>query len=495
MASIGEVLTHAWQIHQSGNIDAAMKLYRGVLAQIPDSAEAWVYLGIGQFDQRDFGASVQSYRKALRLRDQFPIAWNNLGNSLRMLGEIEEAERCFEKALNQQPDYLSALKNRGTLWVWNGDVERGLKWYQRGLEIEPNNAELHRNLGVIRLLMGDYELGFDEFRWRWQMPGVSRPTISAWWQSASIHVPVWSGQPLDGKKIVIYPEQGLGDAIHFIRVADALKRSGATVVVTCPPPMIPLFSGVPGIDELVSDDNAGGVVHSSLMQSDYQGSFLEVLDGLYRRDGAIEFGENLFTTPGPDSPHGSGYLSVDEGAVSRWSAWMDEALAARLPERPEPADQTKRLRVGINWQGNREHHADVYRSVQLDVFRPLIELDQFDIVNMQFGHGIEQLDSADYRDKVLRLPSTLDQSAGRFMDTAAVLRGLDALVTTDTAIAHLAGALGVRTHLLLGRVPDWRWLTEGDSTRWYPNTQLTRQTEFGQWEQPVSDIIGKLLAT
>lgn len=488
MASIGEVLTHAWKIHQSGNVDAAMKLYRGVLDQIPDSAEAWVYLGIGQFDQRDFSGSVVSYRRALKIRDHFPIAWNNLGNSLRMLGEIDEAERCFDKALTQQPDYLSALKNRGTLWVWNGDVERGLKWYQRGLQIEPNNAELHRNLGVISLLMGDYARGFNEFRWRWQMPGVARPPIAAWWQSAGIHVPVWSGQPLKNQKIIIYPEQGLGDAIHFIRVASALKQSGAAVVAVCQTSMLPLFAGVPGIDELVPDDHSGGVVHPSLLQADYQGSFIEVLDGLFQRDGQIYFGDELFEPPGSDSPHGKGYLQVDDAAVARWSAWMDNTLGDSVLDDSQP----RRLRIGINWQGNREHHADVYRSVKLDVFRPLIECDRFDMVNMQFGHGIEQLETAGYRDNVLRLPSTLDQSTGRFVDTAAVLRALDALVTTDTAIAHLAGALGVRTHLLLGRVPDWRWLMTGDSTRWYPNTRITRQSEFGHWSKPVAEIIGQL---
>lgn len=469
-----------------------MQMYRGVLQQIPDSAEAWVYLGIGQFDQRDFEGSVASYRRALALRDLFPIAWNNLGNSLRMLGEIDEAEACFEKSLAQQPDYLSALKNRGTLWVWNGDVERGVKWYQRGLEIEPNNAELHRNLGVISLLMGDYARGFAEFRWRWQMAGVGRPSIAKWWQSAQIHVPVWSGQPLENRKVVIYPEQGLGDAIHFIRVADSLKRSGATVVAVCQSQMLPLFAGVPGIDELVSEDSAGGVVHESLLQADYQGSFLEILDGLYQRDGKLNHGEELFEAPPKDSPtgspHGRGYLSVSDDAVNQWKLWMDDAIG-------DDPSSPRRPRIGINWQGNREHHADVYRSVKLDVLRPLIEHDSLKIVNLQFGHGVEQLDQADYRANVLRLPAELDQTGGRFMDTAAVLCGLDALVTTDTAIAHLAGALGVRTHLLLGRVPDWRWLTTGDRTVWYPNTTLYRQKEFGHWEAPVSRILEALTSS
>jgi tetratricopeptide (TPR) repeat protein len=494
MPSVGEVLQQGWQIHQSGNVDAAMQLYRGVLHQLPDSAEAWVYLGIAQFDLRDFVGSAESYRKALALKDQFPIAWNNLGNSLRMLGEIDEAEKCFEKSLTQQPNYLSALKNRGTLWVWNGEVQRGLQWYARGLEIDPNNAELHRNLGVISLLMGDYRRGFDEFRWRWRMPGMLRPAIASAWQAAGIHVPVWSGEELAGRTIVIYPEQGLGDAIHFIRVAAALKASGATVVVICSDKLIPLFRTAPGIDELVAEvlpsatggnEMAAGMamLHGQLTQANYQGSFLEILEGLFRRDGAIYFGPELFTPAQRPPARTSGYLSASEEAIKHWPEWL--ATARKDPSSTKPI-------IGINWQGNREHHADVYRSVQLEVYRPLVESGEFEIVNMQFGHGVEQLETVDFADTILRLPETLDQSTGQFMDTAAVLCSLDAMVTTDTAIAHLAGSLGVRTHLLLGRVPDWRWLMQGETTAWYPNTIISRQTEFGQWSAPVQRIIERL---
>ncbi|EMI47133.1 tetratricopeptide repeat protein [Rhodopirellula sp. SWK7] len=510
MPSIGEVLQQGWQIHQSGNVPAAMQLYRGVLDQIPDSAEAWVYLGIAQFDLRDFAGSVDSYRRALAIKSQFPIAWNNLGNSLRMLGEIEEAENCFAKSLEQQPGYLSALKNRGTLWVWNGDVERGLKWYAQGLEIDPKNAELHRNLGVISLLMGDYQRGFAEFRWRWQMPGVGRPAVAEAWRVTGIHVPVWAGEPLANRVVAIYPEQGLGDAIHFIRVASALKEAGATVIVICNEKLIPLFSSAPGVDEFVADvlpaANSGDVLsagmsmlHGSLTQAEFQGSFLEILDGLYQRDQQMFFGESLFADEGSTSneiaisEHSnpsrvSGYLNVSDLSIKHWGDW----LASNRPQ--SASDEASKPLIGINWQGNREHHADVYRSVELEVLRPIVESNAFDIVNMQFGHGIEQLDQVDFADSIIRLPNTLDQSTGQFMDTAAVLCNLDAMVTTDTAIAHLAGALGVRTHLLLGRVPDWRWLMSGDSTPWYPNTVISRQSEFGNWNEPVQKIKDRLLA-
>ena len=177
MQSIDHKLQHGWQLHQAGDVEGARRCYEEALIASPSHPEALVYLGIALFDQRQFLASIDAYRQAISIRNEFPIAWNNLGNSLRMLGEIEEAECLFAEALRQRPDYLSALKNRGTLWVWSGQIERGLHWYKQGLQIDPNHAELHRNLGVIHLLLGDYDVGWPEYRWRWRMPGLRRPRV------------------------------------------------------------------------------------------------------------------------------------------------------------------------------------------------------------------------------------------------------------------------------------------------------------------------------
>lgn len=485
MPTLAEILQQSWQVHQSGNVDAAMQMYRGVLRQVPNSADAWVYLGIAQFDKRDFTGAVDSYQKAIDLRSNFPIAWNNLGNAFRMLGEVDQAEASFANAMELQPGYLSAIKNRGTLWIWNGEIERGLKWYEEGLAIQPDNAELHRNLGVISLLLGDYDRGWNEYRWRWRMPGVGRPAITDHVRSAGGHVPVWSGQPLDGKTVLIYPEQGLGDAIHFLRVAAALAQDGARVMVVCPPKMIPLFSSAVGpsglgIERLIPDIDAQSGLMSlpAGVEIDYQGSFLEVLDGLYQRDGKLYDGADLFQQN--ESSHCAGYLSVPDSTVHYWANFL------------EPLKQPGKKLIGLNWQGNPEHHADVYRSVPLETFRPLIEMQNVESISLQFGHGSEQLEQSDLGSSIHRLPDDIDQSGGQFVDTAAVLCNLDALVTTDTAIAHLAGSLGVRTILLLGKVPDWRWLRSGETTVWYPSVEIVRQTELGDWKPCVETVLSKL---
>ncbi len=450
-----QTLQRGWTLHQSGDVAAAEKLYRNVLAVSPKDSDALVYLGIALFDQREFEQSVDAYRQAIAIRSDFPIAWNNLGNSLRMLGEVEEAEECFATSLAQQPGYLSALKNRGTLWVWAGEVQRGLQWYEEGLKVDPKNAELHRNLGVIYLLLGDYDRGWNEYRWRWAMPGMYRPQT---------HAPLWRGEPVAGKKVLLYAEQGRGDAIQFVRSASVLAEQGAEVYLQCAPEMVALFSSAPGVTRLLSKEIA-------VPQVDFHASMVEVVDVHYQINHEIAFAETLHQG-------GEGYLTVSQPLIDYWKKWLEANTSGR--------------RIGINWQGNPEHHADVYRSMPLEALRPLSQIEGVQLVNLQFGFGSEQFDQCDFADQIVRLPDHVDATDGAFTDTAAILKNLDGVITTDTAIAHLAGAVGADVTVMLGRVPDWRWLTEGDSTRWYPTMKLVRQAELGCWDDVVEKAASEL---
>lgn len=451
MPTVQEVLQQGWDIHQAGDLVHAERVYREVLKHVPTNANAWVYLGIVLFDQRRFAESAEAYRAAIKLQPQFPVAWNNLGNTLRMSGAIDESESCFERALAQQPGYLSALKNRGTLWVWSGEIRRGLQWYEQGLKIDPGNAELHRNLGVINLLLGNYDKGWEEYRWRWNMPGMNRPAISA---------PVWRGEDLSGKSIALYPEQGLGDTIQFIRVAHTLQAAGARVIVICGQELLPLFSSAPGIEILVP-------VGASIPPVNFHGSLIDAVDMIHGQSKTLPYCDDLFSD-------GAGYLAVPETLVGYWKRWLDENVPGK--------------RIGINWQGNPQHHADVYRSVPLSELQPLSELPGTSLISLQFGHGIEQLQDCQFADQIVRLPGNLDKTSGAFMDTAAILKNLDHVVTSDTSIAHLAGALGVPVTVMLGKVPDWRWLTESSTTAWYPSMNLVRQSELGVWSDVVENI-------
>ena len=387
-----------------------------------------------------------------------------------MLGNVDEAEKCFFTSLSQQPDYLSAFKNRGTLWTWAGEIEKGFKWYLEGLKHHPNDAELHRNLGVIHLLMGNYEEGWPEYRWRWKFQGMYRP---------STHAPTWKGETLENKTILLYPEQGLGDAIQFVRVANELKQRGATVYVQISARLKPLFCSAPGIDLLLDRDEA-------LPPFDFHASFIEVIDYLYQATGEIAWGKDLFSRD-------AGYLRVSDALVDYWKKWFDQLPpTARQPNATNPNALKRNFRVGINWQGNPNHHADVYRSIPLETFVPFTNTKGIQLFSLQFGFGSEQLTQSHLKNSITTFPNHVDTDGGAFTDTAAILRNLDMVVTSDTSLAHLAGAVGTRTSLLLGKVPDWRWLRSGSSTPWYPSMSLFRQIKLGTWSEPVAEVEAEL---
>lgn len=449
MNRLEQTLARGWQIHQQKDFRQAEQIYRSVLDEAPQSGNAWCYLGIALHDQRRYTDAVAAYRQALELQPHFPIALNNLGNSLRYIDRYEEADRCFERALELKPDYLNAYKNRGTLHVWTGNLDRGQTYYEKALAINPQEAELHRNLGVIYLLKGDFDKGWREYRWRWRVGDLHR---------SNLNVPVWDGNDLAGKSILLTAEQGLGDTLHFVRMANLLQARGATTIVHCQAPLLTL---------LQTADGLGTVFPNNIpwqQPVDRQCSLLDAADLL---------GINAENIP-------------DQVPYLRAAPQLQHYWQQRFP----PSAGT--FRIGIAWQGNPDHQADAYRSLPLACFEPLATIPNVELVSLQRSAGTEQIDQWHGARPLTQLPTDVDQSSGAFMDTAAIMRILDLVITSDTAIAHLAGALGIPTWIALGYVPDWRWLLERDDSPWYPSVRLFRQPSMGDWSSVFDGIVQAL---
>lgn len=446
MVTTEEFLQSAWKLHQNGGVAQAHQMYRQVVEQLPNHANAWCYLGIALHDLRRYREAIQAYEKAISINPKFPIAFNNMGNSLRYDFRPDEAENAFQKALKLDPNYLSAHKNRGTLHAWLGNYDLALESYAQAKKLSPEEAETHRNLGVIYLLKGDFERGWKEYRWRWKCPEAARYNYKQ---------PKWQGEPLTGKTILLYAEQGLGDALHFIRFAAILKEQGARVVVHGPPALTALFQSFRGKDVYIP---------SSLpidRTFDFHCSLLDVADVLAINDTNI--------------PMAEGYLQPPEYLVHYWKRWFQTLPPAQL-------------RVGLVWQGNREHMADLFRSFPLKTYSPLSQLDGIQFISLQQGYGSEQTpDWTGVRPFVV-LPHGTDVSSGAFMDTAAILSQLDLVITSDTSMAHLAGALGRPAWVLLNKMPDWRWLLDRDTSPWYASLRLFRQTQQGDWASVVTEV-------
>ena len=387
----------------------------------------------------------------MSLQPNFPIALNNMGNSLRYLGRVQEADNAFQKALDLTPDYFNAYRNRGTLHAWTGRVDLAFKYYYQAMQINPADAELHRNLGVIHLYQGNFKEGWREYDYRWKCTDA----IQYFYKQ-----PKWLGEPLEGKTVLLYCEQGLGDTIHFIRFAKVLKDRGAKTIVHVQPPLLALLQGCKGIDYLIPNS-------LKIDQPfDYHCSLLDVAAVLQIDDTNI--------------PDAVPYIEVQKSLLDYWRG----VLTRELP----PA----KLRVGLVWQGNPDHQADLFRSVPLNVLTPLADIEGIQLISLQRGAGTEQLKAWKGSKIIYCMPESIDQTSGAFMDTSAILDLVDVIVTSDTSMAHLAGALARPTCVMLGYTPDWRWLQNRQDSPWYPTSHLFRQKTIGEWSPVVSEIAKKL---
>jgi hypothetical protein len=370
--------------------------------------------------------------------------------TLSDLGEFDEALHWIGESLRLQPDSPDAHVNLGNLYARQGDLDRAAECYEHALSLRPDFPAARRNRAYIWLNRGEFDRGWIEHEWR--LKGPERLLLP-------VNSPQWTGEDLDGRSILLVAEQGLGDTLQFIRLARLVKERRGRVVVACPKPTIRLVARCPGVDRVVD-------VRSTLPYCHVHVSLLSL---------PAIFGTNLANLPAEP------YLSVDVESIERWRPIVENALHRRGDDRASTTDRV--LRIGIAWQGNRGHRGDRWRSFPLALFAPLAALPGVRLLSLQKGDGTEQLAELAGRFPVSRLAHRKKGWKDRrdFLDTAAVVRQLDLVITPDSALAHLAGGLGVRVWVPLSTVGEWRWMVDREDSPWYPSMRLFRQTTFGDW--------------
>jgi len=421
---------------QQGKPDEAVACYRRALELKPDYAEAHNNLGAALWEQGKLDEAEACYRLALALKPDYAEAHYNLGTAFNGQGKLDEAEACYRRALELKPDYAEAHNNLGAALWEQGKRDEAEACYRRALEPKPDFAESHWNRSLIWLLGGDFAHGWSEYEWRWQRK-ESPPRI--------FQQPVWDGGHLEGKTILLHAEQGLGDTIQFIRYASTVKQLGGTVCVECQKPLLRLLEGCPGIDQLIGQGN-------DLPTFDAHVPLLSV-PGILKT--------SLETIPATIP-----YLLPQPALLEQWRKRLIELNG---------------FKIGITWQGNPMRRGDRFRSIPLRYFAPLAQISGVRLISLQKGAGTEQLAEVRTLFPITDLAGELDQQSGPFMDTAAVMKGLDLVICSDTAAAHLAGALGVPVWVALSFAPDWRWLLDRADSPWYPTMRLFRQPSLGDW--------------
>jgi tetratricopeptide (TPR) repeat protein len=422
-------------LRDQGKLDDAAACYRQAIALRPDYAEAHNNLGTVLVGQENLDEGVACYEQALAFQPGYAEAHYNLGYARKQQGKLEQAVVHYEQALALKPAYVDAHHNLGNALGAQGKLGEAAARYQQALALRPDWAEAQLGLATCYLLGGDYQRGWPAYEARLQITGLAaRPDL-----------PRWNGEPLTGRSLLLVAEQGLGDAIQFVRYARLLKERGAKVVLACRPALGRLLASCSDVDELFIVGSA-----EEWPRCDY---YLPLLSA------PLAVGTTAATIP-REVP----YLWADAELIDRWRREMAEIEG---------------FKIGIAWQGSPDFPLDRQRSISLAQFAPLARVPGVRLVSLQKGFGAEQMATVDF--PVVDLSDRLDEAAGPFMDTAAVMRSVDLVVTSDTAIAHLAGALGLPVWVALHFSAEWRWLRGRDDSPWYPTMRLFRQSRFGEW--------------
>jgi tetratricopeptide (TPR) repeat protein len=421
---------------KQGKLDEAIASFRRATMHKPDFAEAYNNLGINLGKQDQFDEAFACVRQALVLKPDYAEAQHNLGWLYGQEGKLAEATACYHKALALQPDYPDALINLAVVLSRQGKPEEALKVCHQAVDLKPDNAEALYTRAFLRLVLGDLEGGWADYEWRWQSKEASGVVRLR---------PEWDGSPLAGRTILLYAEQGLGDTLQFIRYLPLVKQQGGTILAVCPKALMSLLANFPGVDGLLAQG-------TPLPRYDVCAPLMSL--------------PRLLGTTLANIPADIPYLHADPVLVAQWRQ--------RLSDYPG-------FKIGIVWHGNPKHARDRQRSVPLNVFTPLAQVKGVRLFSLQKGPGTEQLQNA--RLPIVDLDSRLDVATGPFLDTAAVMKNLDLVISVDTAAGHLAGALGVPVWLALTCEPDWRWLLDREDSPWYPTARLFRQKAFGNWEE------------
>jgi Flp pilus assembly protein TadD len=422
--------------------DEALSAYEQALSLKPDFAEAYNNRGNVLKDLKRYDEALVSYGKATVLKPDYANAYNNQGATLVILQRHDEALASYDKALSLHPAYAEAYNNRGTALEHLRRYDEALASYSKAIELKPDFAEARYHKGMLSLLLGNFADGWRLHEWRWQTAQLQD-------FAKNFKQPLWLGDPpIAGKTILLHSEQGLGDTIQFARYVPMVEALGATVILGVPVDLLALFHTLEGHFTLIAEGDAlpGFDLHCPLMSL------------------PLAFGTTLDSIPARIP-----YLAADPQKQRAWQG--------RLGPKVRP-------RLGLVWSGNPHHINDRYRSMSLRTLAPLLKED------FEF-HSLQKALRAEDWAALADFPQLHSHSEALhdFTDTAALVAELDGVITIDTSVAHLAGALGKPVWILLPYVADYRWLTQRNDSPWYPTARLFRQNSIGDWSNVIEDVI------
>ncbi|MBW1783332.1 MAG: tetratricopeptide repeat protein [Deltaproteobacteria bacterium] len=438
-------LGHTWSAQDK--FEEAVACYQRALDIRPDDSDAYNHLGMAFKGQGKWHDAASCYNMAIRLRPEDAAAYYNMGNLLHDQLKLTEALGWYQKAIQINHEYIDAYDNLGKTFRDLGMLDQATACHERSLQLDPDNAETRFDLATVRLLGGEFAEGWAGYEWRFKRRK---------WRSVypfRREMPRWDGAPFPGKRLFVHSEQGFGDSLQFVRYLPMVKERGGEVVFETVAPLMELFRNLKGIDILVQ----GPADTSQPMDCDLYVPLLSL--------------PKIFETRLETIPSQVPYIFADPQKVLYWQDRL----------------RYTGFRVGLVWAGKA---TDRRRSCPLKELVPLLRIPGIEFIGLQKGAHAKE---------VFSLPkevafANIGEAFEDFSDTAAAIEHLDLIVSIDTSVAHLAGAMGKPVWVMLLMSPDWRWLMDRRDSPWYPTMRLFRQSRPGDWEAPVRQMERELRA-
>ena len=443
-------MTSAFQralaLHQAGRLTEAEAIYGQILKVEPNHFDASHLLGVIYYQRGTHADAVRQIDAALKVNSKFADAHANRGNALLKLGSSDEALVSYDKALALTPNKAETISNRGFALYELKRFDEALASYERALALQPEHAGAHWNEALLRLLKGDFGRGWAKHEWRWANKNLAL-------KKRNFAQPLWLGSDaIANKTILLYSEQGFGDTIQFCRYVPLVAERNARVILEVPSSLHGLMCSLAGPTQTVS-------YGSPLPHFDFQCPLLTL---------PLAFGTRLETIPSATP-----YLRASADSLKNWQT--------RLGPRSRP-------RIGLVWSGSPTHTNDKVRSISLQSLQPLLDIDAT-FVSLQKDVRSDDAPLLKKYNDILDFGDLLKD----FSDTAALISHLDLVISVDTSVAHVAGALAKPVWVLLPFVPDWRWLLDRDDNPWYPTSRLFRQNRARDWDCVIMRVREALL--
>ncbi len=428
----------------AGNYEQASRQLAGAVELDPDFGEAYHNYGDVLGKMGRYESAADQYRQAIRVKPDRPESWNGLGNALSNIGRTCEATDCYKRAIGLHPEYAGAYTNLGTACYEDRQLSLAEKYHRQALELDPGLVEAEFNLGLVYLLRGDLEKGW---------PGYEKRFGKSDWAANypyRLDRPKWDGRPFKGQRLLVHDEQGLGDTLQFVRYLERVKPLGGQVLLETRKPFLELLKDLRCVDQLVerSEDGRPAVdfdLYCPLLS--LPGIFSTALDAI---------------------PGRAPYIRADPEKTVCWAG----RVAART------------FKIGLVWSGNPTHYRGLNRSASLVDFEGLLRTPGVRFYGFQKGPAAR--DAARFTDTGLL--ENLGEDFTDFSDTAAAMANMDLVISIDTSVAHLAGAMGKPVWVLLTHAADWRWLMGRDDSPWYPTMRLFRQKQKNDWAGVMDEV-------